>query len=405
MRDEAYSPITHQWASPNSVRRASADRTAGVVRTAAEHADAVDRDARLPDEALSAAKQQGLLSLLVPVEFGGDGATLTQAAEMCFQLGTACSATAMIVAMHQCCVACLVRHGRESAWHRALLRRIADEQLLFASSTTEGRAGGDIRSSQAAVEQDGARIGLHREATVLSYGAHADGIVSTARRAPDALPSDQVMVAFCREDYTLRPSATWDALGMRGTCSAGFDLHAEGWPEQVLPEPYDRIHAMTVVPVHHLLWSSVWTGIAAAALARAQAFVRRAARGRSDGALPPGAAQLTQARSSLTQARAVLHSSLRLFEANAEAEGALRSLDLQTRLNLTKVQTSELAVATVLGAARATGLAGYRNDSEFSVGRHVRDILSAPIMIHNDRILGNLVSASALSAVPDRLSD
>ena len=44
----------------------------------------------------------------------------------------------------------------------------------------------------------------------------------------------------------------------------------------------------------------------------------------------------------------------------------------------------------MMSAMRACGLSGYRNDGEFSVGRHLRDVLSAPIMINNDRILANL---------------
>ena len=45
---------------------------------------------------------------------------------------------------------------------------------------------------------------------------------------------------------------------------------------------------------------------------------------------------------------------------------------------------------------RACGLSGYRNDGEFSVARHLRDVLSAPIMINNDRILANAASATML---------
>ena len=33
---------------------------------------------------------------------------------------------------------------------------------------------------------------------------------------------------------------------------------------------------------------------------------------------------------------------------------------------------------------------GYKNDTPFSIGRHMRDVLSAPIMISNDRIFGNM---------------
>jgi acyl-CoA dehydrogenase len=35
------------------------------------------------------------------------------------------------------------------------------------------------------------------------------------------------------------------------------------------------------------------------------------------------------------------------------------------------------------------GLAGYRNDTPFSLGRHLRDAHSAALMVNNDRILAN----------------
>ena len=173
--------------------------------------------------------------------------------------------------------------------------------MLLASSTTEGQNGGNIRSSAAAVERAGTEISLVRNATVISYGAQADGIVTIARRANDAAASDQVLVAFTKDNYTLERSLEWETLGMRGTCSAGFELKASGSAEQVFPEAYDKIHAQTMTPVAHLCWSSVWAGIAAAAVERAQAFVRKAARG-AGGQMPPGAAHFTAARMSLDQA-------------------------------------------------------------------------------------------------------
>ena len=65
-------------------------------------------------------------------------------------------------------------------------------------------------------------------------------------------------------------------------------------------------------------------------------------------------------------------------------------------MNLLKVNASELAIATVMSALQAAGLSGYRNDTEFSVGRHLRDVLSSPIMINNDRILANVATSSLL---------
>jgi acyl-CoA dehydrogenase len=35
------------------------------------------------------------------------------------------------------------------------------------------------------------------------------------------------------------------------------------------------------------------------------------------------------------------------------------------------------------------GMAGYRNGGPHSLGRHLRDMWSAPLMIGNDRVLAN----------------
>ena len=379
-------------------------RVPAVVEIAAAHADAVDRMARFPEEAFAAIRAQRLLSIMLPAEFGGEDASLSDVVDICYQLGQACASTAMIFAMHQSCVACVLRHGRGNAWHEALLRRLADEQLLFASSTTEGQAGGNVRSSAAAVDYSDGEIRLDRAATVVSYGAQADAIITTARRAAEAAATDQVLVAFHKSDYALAPTVGWDALGMRGTCSSGFDLKASGRAEQILPEPYERIHPLSMVPVSHLAWSGVWAGIAAAAVERARAFVRRASR-QSNGTLPPGAMHLAKATASLHTLRGLIATALRSYERSADDAAALMSREFQTMINLTKVQASETAVAIVLETARTCGLAGYRNDSEFSIGRHLRDVLSSPIMISNDRILANLAATTLLTAVPSSLSE
>ena len=344
------------------------------------------------------------MGIAVPRELGGEGAGIGDVLDVCYVLGRACAATAMVYAMHQTKVACLARHGSGSAWHRLLLRRLCNDQMLLASSTTEGQSGGDVRNSAAPIERQDSRIALERQATVISYGEAADGIVTTARRAADAPSTDQVLVVFLKQDYALERLSGWDALGMRGTCSGGFKLVASGTSEQILPVSYDKIHAQTMTPVAHLAWSGAWAGIAAAAVERARAFVRKASQ-RSGGTLPPGAAHLTRANASLRTLRSLIAGALTRFESAADDAAVLESVDFQTGINLLKVNASELAVATVMSAMQACGLSGYRNDSEFSLGRHLRDILSSPIMISNDRILANIGTATLLGGVPSSLRD
>jgi acyl-CoA dehydrogenase len=379
-------------------------RVAGVTAVAASEADDVDRGARFPQKAIDAARTQRLLGVQIPQAFGGDGASIFDITDMCYALGRACSSTAMIFAMHQTKVACLVRHGAGSTYHEALMRRLASEQMLLASSTTEGQNGGNIRFSSAAVEHAGTEISLVRNAAVISYGAQADGIVTIARRDGDAAGSDQVLLAITKDDYTLERSVEWETLGMRGTCSAGFELKFKGSSEQIFPEGYDKIHAQTMTPVAHLCWSSAWAGIAAASVARAQAFLRKAARG-AGGQMPPGAAHFNAARMKLAKLRAIITANLDHYAAHEHDERVLSSIDFQSSINLLKVEASELAVETVMSAMRACGLAGYRSDGDFSVGRLLRDVLSSPIMINNDRILSNIATTSLMSAVPAGLRD
>ena len=96
---------------------------------------------------------------------------------------------------------------------------------------------------------------------------------------------------------------------------------------------------------------------------------------------------------------------MKRYEGLAGDAQALSGVDFQTAINLLKVDASELAVETVLNAMRATGLSGYRNDTDVSIGRALRDVLSSPIMINNDRILSSLESATLLSDIPASIRD
>jgi acyl-CoA dehydrogenase len=378
-------------------------RARAAAEAAQAHATAVDLEGRFPGEAFAAIRQQRLLGIMVPKALGGEEASLTQLSDVCFILGQACASTALIYAMHQIKMACIVRHHKNNPTLERILHAVAADQLLMASSTTEGTSGGNVRSSEASIEASGEFVTLDRKATVISYAVEADGIVTTARRAADAAASDQVLVVLMKADYTLERLHVWDTLGMRGTHSEGFSLRARAARGQVLAEPYAKIHSLTMVPFAHLLWGSVWAGIATIATSKAQAFLRHAMR-HANGQMPPGAAHFTQAVSSLRTLRGVLATALRQYEAAMGDERTVGALEFQSTLTLLKVQVSELATETVLSALRACGLSGYRNDTEFSIGRHLRDILSAPLMINNDRIMAGLATTSLMTPLPTSIS-
>lgn len=362
-----------------------ADRGRRAAAVAAEHAEAVDRDGRFPEEAVAALREERLLGCAVPTALGGEGAGLAEVAAICTTLGSACASAGMVFAMHQISMANLIDCGADSPWHRELALRAVGEQLLFASATTEAGVGGDLRQSICAVEAEGDRLTLAKSAPVISYGDQADGIFATARAHPDAPGSDQVLVALLKDQYELERISTWDALGMRGTCSNGYRLKAEADLVQVLPKPFADIAAESMVAVSHLLWSSVWAGVAADAIARAQSCVT--AEAKKTGTLPPGAIRLAQAFTRFRMIEATIAEALaRWEEARANPDGS-PTLSVSLALNALKIAVSETALEVVDGALMIVGLAGYKNGGPHSLGRHLRDIHSARLMIGNDRIL------------------
>ncbi|WP_043352649.1 acyl-CoA dehydrogenase family protein [Cupriavidus basilensis] len=358
---------------------------------AAKHADQVDRDAAFPHDAFAAIRQHRLLSVMVPAAHGGAGASLDTVAAICRVLGAACSSAGMVYAMHQIQVACIVEHGTGNPWHEQLLQRIASEQLLLASATSEEAIGGALRNSGCAVNVENDRFHLLKMAPTISYGAHSDAILATARRHADASPSDQVMVCLLKDDFTLQSLSTWDTLGMRGTCSNGFRLEARGACEQILPVAFGEIADGTMTPVSHILWAALWTGIAGDAVQRAKAFFQGQARARP-GSLPPSATRVADAVAMVQMMEGRIELALAHQRQRHAGLSVSALFSLAAEMNGLKTSVSTMAIEVVQQAMMICGMAGYKQGTPYSLGRHLRDLWSAPLMINNDRILTNTAS-------------
>jgi acyl-CoA dehydrogenase len=349
----------------------------------------VDRHARFPKEAFEAQRKERLLGAFVPKEQGGLGCGMVTLAGICEAMGSACGATGLITAMHHIQVACIVRHGNDTPALRSYVSEIAEKQRLIASVTSEVGIGGDMRSSITAIERNEGKFTLAKDATTISYGEHADDLLVTSRRDKDSPPSDQVLTLVRGGDYKLEKTGVWDTLGMRGTCSPSFKLESHGSVEQILPLAFGDVASRTMVPFSHILWAAAWLGIATDAVARARAYVRGEAR-KKPGTVPPTALRLAEVMNLLQLMRNNVHDAASECEKlMREADGAtdeLLSIGFAIKINNLKLASSQLVAQIVQQCLLIVGISGYKNDTKFSMGRHLRDAQSAALMIGNDRI-------------------
>lgn len=366
------------------------------------NAAAVDAEGRFPVEAIGALREARLLGAYLPVALGGEGATMADIVAIGHALGRRCSSTAMVFAMHQIQVACLAHHGLQVEATREFSSRVARDQLLLASATTETGVGGDVRSSLCSVEVDGGVARLSKDTPVISYADYADAILATARRNTNAPASDQVICIVERSDASLKQTTTWDTLGMRGTCSNGYLLEATFPADRIIALPYAEVSARTMLPVSHLTWAGLWLGIATDAFDRMRTFLRAQAR-KTPGSLPDAASDVASLHGKLDGVTSLLRVNLERYAAFGAID-ALESTPPATfslHMNALKTTVSVQVADIVRECLYVLGIAGYKNDSPYSVGRHLRDVLSAGIMVHNERIKTN--SGALLCVVKEDL--
>lgn len=364
-----------------------------ALEVAARHAADVDKEARFPSETVAALATAGLLSAPVPTAYGGAGLGMRELGQLCATVAGACGSSGMVLAMHYIQVACIARHGANSAYFQQFMRDLVQHQWVLASITSEVGTFGDTRSSICAVQRDGDRFVLNKEATTGSYCAHAQAILVTCRRDETAPKSDQLLVLVKQPDYSLTQTTTWDTLGMRGTCSPGFSLKSQGNCEQILPDAFADIAAQTMVPYSHILWSALWSGIAADAVGKAAAYVRAEAR-KNPGTTPSGATLLAKVSVQLQAMRNNWMALAGEFD-ELEAKGRrdeLLSLGWALKMTNLKIGASEAAPPIVHQALQIIGIMAYKNDGPYSLGRHYRDVLSASLMISNERIAAKSAS-------------
>jgi alkylation response protein AidB-like acyl-CoA dehydrogenase len=367
------------------------DEVAPVLRL---HAAACDESATFPVAPMAAMREHGLLGLLVPTEYGGQGLDLTAYVDMAQALSTHCLSSGQIWAMHSFQVDIIARYGTPEL-KASLLPRIAAGEVYIASVTSEhGRR--TLFSADAALKADGDRLLIDRRAPVVTGGAHADGYLITMRAFPDARDSEVSLVYADRSDLTTETVGGWNALGMRATESVGMVL-AGSVPEHNIVGGvggFAEVAREAMVPLSHLGFAACWLGAARAAMRdvlRSSGKAGESGDGRSDlyyerigrirVSLELVSAYLTRAREEIGRAR--------------RNGVSLSSPRHQLQLNTLKIIASDLTFQAVHEMIEVAGLrVGYLRNPEMPLERHFRDLRSASLNHSNDALT---VGVGALS--------
>jgi acyl-CoA dehydrogenase len=369
------------------------------------------------DALLAQMRADGLLSVVVPAEFGGPGLNLTQTARITERIARQSGSAGLIYAMHMSQALSVVRHGR-GPYFEDLQRRMVQGQLLIASGTSEKGPGGDIFTSIAQVElgADGRLSGV-KQSPNISYLDHADLILLTANagRQNNVTPPKegakismrQVLIALERADVDVTVPYAAGFLGMRGILNQPVVLRFSAAPQAVFVDLFAPIARRTMTPCIQVLWAALWSGLAWGVIEKAKLFVHNEMGQNSPQNQPVQSASaqaesLTLARHDLSvlinkhyAMNAMLRDVIAAYEAEssgkaggAAGRGAI-GFAAAAQINRLKVCCADWLLEICTGALRLIGLRGYATSGPYTLAEALADALSAPIMVSNTRLVMN----------------
>lgn len=332
------------------------DLVVRLADTAAQH----DRDGTFVHDGFELLREHGLMSLLVPVELGGGGATHAEACAVLAELAHGCPATSLAYSMHSHLVAAQVwRHHR--GMPAPVLERVATDQICLIST---GASDWLDSSGSAFVVDGGYRVTARK---LPASGCPAGDVLVTSVRRDDAPEGPVVLhcaIPFTADGVTIEES--WDTLGMRGTGSHTVVLDDVFVPESAvaLVRPAGEWHPVwaTVLGAALPLIMASYVGVAESAAHRARPLAAR----RSE--RPETIAHVGRMHTRLTAARDTVAAMIAVSD-DLRFENTVELADLTLRRKST---AAEACIDTVRLALELGGGQAYHRSG--GIERLFRDV-------------------------------
>lgn len=202
-----------------------------IAPTAAER----DRTKEFPADNLKKMAELGLLGMMVPSEYGGEGADTISYVLALSEIAYSCAATAVVMSVHNSIVCeSILRYGSEEQKSQ-YLPELASGKMLGAFGLTEPEAGSDPVSQITTAVRDGDEYVINGTKRFTTTGKNSHLVIVTAKT--DESQRHKGISAFIVEKGTpgFKVGHTEDKMGLRASDTT--DLN------------FDNCR----VPAHHLL--------------------------------------------------------------------------------------------------------------------------------------------------------
>lgn len=195
-----------------------------ALETIEPNAEQLDLEQRFPTEYLKPLAEVGLMSMLIPKEYGGQPVDTISYSIAVEELSRVCGSTGITIAAHNSLGTFpILKFGNEEQRRKYLPRAAAGELLAF--GLTEPEAGSDAGATKTLALKDGDEWVINGSKCFITSASHALATIATAKTSDD--PKDPTITSFILErdmpGYSIGKKE--NKLGLRGsnTGSLHFD--------------------------------------------------------------------------------------------------------------------------------------------------------------------------------------
>ncbi len=236
-------------------------------------ADAIDRDADIPDEVIKGLGELGILGLSIPKEYGGLGMTQYAYCRALEQLASHCGSTALLVNAHQSVGLKAIQLFGTGKQKERWLRPLATGQQLAAFSLTEPNAGSDAAGIETTADYDPERkvYRINGMKQWTTNGSIAAVLTVMARTGEDKITA--FIVTPDMPGFRVAAKAL-EKVGYRGTKTANLTFENLEVPEENILGAKGRglKVCLTVLDYGRTTFGATCTGVAKYLVHRAEEY-------------------------------------------------------------------------------------------------------------------------------------
>lgn len=225
----------------------------------------VDKEGRFPKQAYDALKKQGFMGLLVPLEYGGLGLSISEHTQVCYELAKQDATTGLCYMMHNTGTSGIVMFGSDEMKNE-FLPKIAKGEIALALAYSESGTGTHFGSPDISESiENNARV-LNGRKSFVTSALQADYYMTNTnsckiKGAHNTWLVDRTLPNIIHEE------SAWDGLGMRGNASMPVQYNGVKVDEKYLlgKEGDGGNQAISICMYFITGLAAVYTGLAQAA--------------------------------------------------------------------------------------------------------------------------------------------